>query len=170
MNGTEGTERRFAAIEFRAEGDRLSGVVVPYGVPSNLGRFTETIAPGAFAPIGELRLNVMHVRERSIAVNREGGGLVLDDTPTDLRAQVVLPKYGEGPAVSELVSRRVLTGFSVEMTVSEDTWEGRRRMVKRARLVGLGLVDVPGHEGAILELEKRYTSAGMTPRRARFWL
>ena len=51
-------ERRF--FEFRAEGGDtgvITGVAVPYGVPSTIGRFTETFMPGAFAPLGnEIRV------------------------------------------------------------------------------------------------------------------
>ena len=167
-------ERRF--VEFRAVEDRfISGVAVPYGKASNLGPFTETIAAGAFEPIGELRLNVMHERARAIAVNRPGGGLVLHDSSAELRAEVELPTYGEGQAVAELCARGVLSGFSVEMAVSSDAWEGRSRLVQKASLVGLALVDTPGHDGAVLDLERRFAelqpAPGVAPSRGvRYWL
>ena len=151
----ERVERRY--IELRAlDGNRVSGVAVPYGRPSRVGPFVETIAPGAYAPIGELRLNVMHERARQIAINREGGGLVLHDGPSELRLDLTLPQHGEGPAVAEMIARGVYRGFSVEQRVSQDRWEGRSRLVQRARLVGLALVDEPAHEAALLDLEKRF--------------
>ena len=167
-------ERRF--VEFRAVDDRfVTGVAIKYGRASNLGPFKETILAGAFAPIGELRLNIMHTRERAIACNRPGGGLVLIDTATELRAEVELPTYGEGPAVAELIQRQVLKGFSIELSVKKDVWEGRSRLVQRAALVGLALVDIPGHEASLLDLERRFSelqpAPGVAPSRGvRYWL
>ncbi|MCY3671328.1 MAG: HK97 family phage prohead protease, partial [Alphaproteobacteria bacterium] len=132
-------ERRFAS--FRADGGVVTGVVVPYGQPSEIGAFRETILAGAFGAIGEIRANVQHDRGRSFAINREGGGLALTDGTEALRARVELPEHGEGPAIRELVERGVLAGFSVEMHVKSDSWEGRNRTVERAVLSGLSLVD-----------------------------
>ena len=151
------TERRFAT--FRADGGVVSGVVVPYGWPSEIGTFRETIAAGAFGSIGEVRANVQHDRGRSLAVNREGGGLALADGADALRARLELPEHGEGPAIRELVERGVLAGFSVEMAVKRDAWQGRNRTVEAAELVGLALVDVPAHAGAVAALEARWQAA-----------
>lgn len=90
-------------------------------------------------------------------------------------AEVELPTYGEGQAVAELCARGVLSGFSVEMAVSSDAWEGRSRLVQKASLVGLALVDTPGHDGAVLDLERRFAelqpAPGVAPSRGvRYWL
>ena len=150
-------EHRFAA--FRAEGGVVTGVVVPYGAPSEIGTFRETILPGAFGAIGEIRANVLHDRNRLFAVNRDGGGLVLADGADALRARVDLPEHGEGPAIRELVERGVLAGFSVEMAVKRDAWAGRDRTIESARMLGLALVDVPAHAGAVAALEARWKAA-----------
>ena len=160
-------ERRFAA--FRADGGTVSGVAVPYGVPSEIGTFRETVLAGAFGTLGEVRVNVQHDRGRSIAVNRQGGGLELADAADALRARVELPEQGEGPAIRELVERGVLAGFSIEMKVTQDRWEGRARTVERARLVGLALVDQPAHAGAVAELEARFAAATVAPLPALDW-
>lgn len=161
-------ERRFAA--FRAEGGTVAGVAVPYGAASQIGTFRETILAGAFGTIPEIRVNVQHDRGRSIAVNRAGGGLELADSADALRARVELPEHGEGPAIRELVERGVLGGFSVEMRVTKDRWEGRARTVERAKLVGLALVDQPAHAGAIAELEARFAAMPAPATRRRIWL
>ena len=166
-------ERRFAA--FRADGGTVAGVVVPYGQPSDIGAFRETILSGAFGRIGEVRANVQHDRGRSFAVNRDGGGLHLEDGVDALRARLDLPEHGEGPAVRELVERGVLAGFSVEMMVKRDAWEGRNRTVEAAEIVGLALVDVPAHAGAVAALEARWrttrgTSTSSTSRPVPLWV
>ena len=153
-------ERRFAA--FRADAGVISGIVVPYDVPSDIGTFRETIVAGAFGAIGAVRANVQHDRGRSLAVNREGGGLQLADGSDALRARVELPEHGEGPAVRELVERGVLAGFSVEMRVKRDAWQGRERTVEVAEIVGLALVDVPAHAGAVAALEARWKAVAPT--------
>ena len=154
------TEHRFAT--FRADGGVVSGIVVPYGQPSEIGTFRETIIAGAFGDVGEVRANVQHDRGRSFAVNREGGGLHLADGPDALRARLELPEHGEGPAVRELVERGVLAGFSVEMLVKRDAWQGRERTVEVAQIVGLALVDVPAHAGAVAALEARWKAVAPT--------
>lgn len=154
------SERRFTS--FRAEGNIVEGIAVPYGVPSQIGRFTETISPGAFGEIGAIRANLMHDRTRPIAVNKAGGGLVLEDRADALHARLELPEHGEGPGVLELIERGVIQGWSAEMAVRRDRWEGRSRTVESAYLVGLSLVDQPGHKTALATLEKRWQSCTVT--------
>ena len=162
-------ERRFTT--FRAEGNIVAGIAVPYSVPSTLGRFTETISPGAFGKIGEIRANLMHNRSAPIAVNRAGGGLALEDRADALHARLELPEHGEGPAIRELVERGVLVGFSAEMAVKRDRWEGRSRTVEEAFLVGLALVDAPVHRTALAALEKRWQEAGvLVPQPVPLWV
>jgi len=161
------TSRRFAA--FRADGSRVTGIVVPYGVASDIGRFRETIMAGAFGDIGEVRVNVQHDRGRAFGVNRAGGGLELEDGLEALRAAADLPEHGEGPAIRELVERGVLTGFSVEMRVARDEWQGRDRTILQADLRDLALVDRPAHTGAVAQLEARWREYAPPSPRLDWW-
>ena len=167
-------ERRF--FEFRAEGGDtgvITGVAVPYGVPSTIGRFTETFKAGAFAPIGnEIRVNLQHERGRALARNVEGGGLVLVDSDIELRASLTLPDTVTGQEARALIERRVLTGFSAEFNVKPggDTWRGMDRTVTAATLHGISLVDAPAHVGAQLDMEKRWKVSNGQPARRQIWL
>ena len=86
------------AVELRADSEGvLSGVLIPYGVPSVIGgKFTETFRAGSIGAIGEIRANVMHSRGRALAVHRPGGGLSFENTSTELRARIELPDTTEG--------------------------------------------------------------------------
>ena len=128
-------ERRYA--EFRADGGAVTGVVMPYGVASTIGRFTETFLAGAFNPLGdEIRANLQHVRSRPLARNVQGGGLVLQDSEIELRAALELPGTETGREARELIERRVLTGFSAEFNVKPggESWRGTDRTIRAATL------------------------------------
>ena len=149
-------ERRF--VEIRADdAGRITGVVMPYNTPAKIGRFEEVFLPGAFKPLGDnIRANLQHERSRPLARNIENGGLELSDSEVDLRAALTLPDTMTGQEARELISRRVLTGFSVEFTAIKETWQGVQRTIREATLHGIGLVDSPAHESAKLDMEKRY--------------
>ena len=64
----------------------------------------------------------------------------------------------------------MLVGFSAEMAVRSDRWEGRNRTVESAYLVGLALVDDPVHKSALAALEKRWQEAGvLVPQPVPLW-
>ena len=169
------TEYRYAAFEFRAaEGSSpgtLAGVAMPYGSVADLGGgLRERFDPGAFGPDVEgadVMANWQHAREAPLA-RTGGGGLTLTDGPAALRAVLVLPATAAGRDVAELASRRVLRGFSVEFRSAVDRFEGSVRVVQRAVLTGLGVVDRPAYGDALASLRARALDA-VAPRR-RVWL
>ena len=163
------------AVELRAESEGvLLGTLIPYGVPSTIGgKFTEIWTAGAIGSISEIRCNVMHDRARAIAVHREGGGLTFANTDEALRVRVALPDTSEGRDVRVLVARGVLSGLSAEFRATKDAWVGTQRTILAAQLTGVGIVDVPGHETALVELEARYKETEhreAAPTRRRVWL
>ena len=164
-------ERRF--IECRADASGVvTGIAVHYGRQSRIGRFSEAILAGAFGDLtDDIRCNLMHERSRPLARNVEGGGLSFDDNSERLSVVLELPEHGEGRSARELLQRRVLSGFSVEMIVPPggDVWVGQNRTIRKAKLVGLALVDTPAHDGAIAELESRLKREQPVKRR-RFFL
>ena len=105
---------RAAPVEVRMAGRTLSGVVLRYGERS-VDR-AELFEAGAFAPIGEVSLNLQHDRERVIA-STSAGDLRVIDTPEALRIEAELR---EGSAELSLVRRRALRGLSVEFLVRSE--------------------------------------------------
>ena len=115
----------------------------------------------------------MHDRARAIAVHRKGGGLSFEDTADALRVRLELPDTTEGRDVRVLVSRGILSGLSAEFKALKDEWRGTERTILSAELRGVGVVDVPGHETALVELEARYKASERreaAPARRRVWL
>ena len=108
-------------------------------------------------------MNVQHERSRPLARNVENGGLALTDSDVELRARLTLPDTMTGQEARALIERRVLTGFSVEFVATKETWQGTERTIREATLHGIGLVDTPAHETAVLDMEKRYKEISGEP-------
>ena len=169
-------EYRYAPFEFRAGDDRspgtLAGVAMPYGSIADLGGgLRERFEPGAFGPDvarADVLANWQHAREAPLGRTGTGGGLTLTDGPEALRVELVLPATVAGRDVAELASRRVLRGWSVEFRAAVDRFEGGVRVVQRAVLSGLAVVDRPAYGEALASLRARALDAAM-PRR-RVWL
>ena len=167
-------ERRYAAFEYRAvDGGPgvLSGVAMPYGREAVLpGGLRERFEPGAFGPDVEradVMANWQHMREAPIG-RTGGGGLVLQDGPQELRASLTLPDTTAGRDVATLARSGVLRGFSVEFVTLRDRVNAGVRVVERARLSGLAIVDRPAYRDALATLRARIEGAA-APRR-RIWL
>ena len=135
---------RAAPVEVRMAGRTLSGVVLRYGERS-VDR-AELFEAGAFAPIGEVSLNLQHDRERVIA-STSAGNLRVVDTADALRIEAELR---EGSAELSLVRRRALRGLSVEFLARVERRNRRGlRVISRAALPAIGLVDLGSYRGEI---------------------
>ena len=153
---TDRIEYRYAALEFRDDGAVITGVAMPYGTVARImGAFDESVEPGAFGDVAGLDviLNRMHLRSEPIA--RTGkGGLTLTDSSTELRLKAEIPSYRGD--LRDMVSRGILAGFSVEMHVKAEDWPSPdRRIVKAAKLTGIGLVDRAAYGKATAAIAKR---------------
>ena len=150
------TEKRsIRAAELRAEGRRLSGVVMPYNEVAVLPWGRERFDSGAFSGdrAAEVRLNLQH--QRTILLTRTGAGLTLDDTPQALRMVADLPDTQSARDCVELVRANVLRGLSVEFEAIRERSEGDLRIVESAILSGIGVVDDGAYTGATVEARRR---------------
>ena len=141
-------ERRTIAGEIRAEGRRLSGVVMRFGdiSPSHRERFE----PGAFRMEDAVALNLFHDRERAIAW-QPGGGLELREEDGALRMMAELPPIPAADRALELVRTGEAAGLSVEFRAEAERREGGLRVIEAARLGGIGLVRSPSYEQSRVE-------------------
>ncbi len=167
-------------VEFRANDDSLptvEGSAMVYGrVSEVLPGLRERFHPGAFGDLSgaDVVLNVQHDRSRPLA--RTGGsGLRLNDTTGALEVRAELdPRTRDGADAAALLERRILRGFSVEFIPEDSQFEGGIREVRKARLVGLGLVDSPAHRGSLAHLrqlarECEYSDPELVGRAFRAW-
>lgn len=163
-------QRMVWPAECRADLDAstITGIAMKYGDTASVrGMFNEQIAPGAFGRIGDVVLNVQHDRARPIA-RTDGGGLELRDSADNLFVKAAPVQTREGKDALLMVHHRVLRGFSVEFVADEDSFEGDVRIVKRARLLGIGLVDRPAYGESVAQVAKRM--AALASRSRRRWL
>ena len=152
-------EYRFAPIEYRAESGTVEGVAVNYTdtakIPGPSGLVMESIRAGAFGRVGDVVANIQHDRKRPLA-RTGGGGLDLSDGPERMTARLSLPDTTDGRDARILLDRGVLRGLSVEMIVNDEDYTGRERIINRAELKGLALVDRPAYRLSTAALKRWY--------------
>ena len=134
-------------LEFRVQGRTLTGIALRYGDVSP--DYRERFEPGAFAPIGDVALNLQHDSERVLA--RTGNGLVLADSPRALELRAELT----GRAELDLVRRGALSGFSIEFHAKAERREAGVRVVERAELTGIALCDRGAYPQSKAEVRAR---------------
>lgn len=143
-----GLERRFC--ELRAEGRTLEGEALVYGDEAVFPWGRERIEAGAFAPVGDVILNRQHDRKTPLA-RTGGGGLELNDTPEALRIRASLPETEAANDTLTLVREKILRGLSIEFHSTAERGEGDLRIIEKARLVGVAVVDEPQYPQSLVE-------------------
>ena len=133
-----------AGGEVRLSGRTLAGPVLVYGDTSPGHR--ERFVPGALAPVAAVPLNIQHDPAMVIL---PGGEYELVDGPGALELRAELP---ENSAAIQLVQRGALRGFSIEFSALEEVVDAGVRVVRRAELRGIGLVDTPAYPRSRPEL------------------
>ena len=147
-------EYRFA--EFReVEGRTIYGVAIDYNDTSlRSGGIREMVAPGAFGDVDALDtiLHFQHERARPLA-RTNGGGLLLTDSTERLEVAAEMPETVDGNDALLLAQKGILRGFSTEFHARRERFEGNTRIIEKALLPGLGLVDTPAFpQSTILEV------------------
>ena len=139
------------AFELRRQGDRrLTGIAMRYGSVAQLPFGGERFEPGAFGDIANADIILNHQHDRGIPLARTGGGgLVMDDNERRLILLADLPNTTAANDALELVDKRILRGFSIEFFAQEERFENRIRVVEKADIVGVGLVDRPAYSDSI---------------------
>ena len=147
------TERRRAELR-QGPGRTVEGVAVRYGDLAQLPWGQERVEAGAFAPIGDVILNASHDRTAPLA--RTGGcGLRFDDNAERLALTADLPVTRAADDVLTLVRTGVLRGLSVEFRAVAERFEAGVRVIERATLAGVAVVDTPAYPASEIEARRR---------------
>ena len=160
-------EIRYHACEVRAEGRVLTGTAMPYGSEADIaGVFRERFEPRAFGDVAELDvlLNASHDRAAPLA-RTGGGGLELNDSPQALTFRATLPATARADEVLELVRSRVMRGASVEFHATKERDENGVRVIERATLSAIAVVDRPAYADA--SVAARWLERRPSPRARR---
>ena len=145
-----------APLEVRVDGRTLTGEAMVYGqraVDRN-----ERFEPRALELLEPVVLNLQHDPERRIA-STDDGSLWL--THTD-KALSISTELRAGSAELSLVRRGALTGLSVEFHMIAERRENGLRVIERAALPAIGLVDRGSYRTSV-ELRRAETLA-LEPR------
>ena len=137
---------------FRASGRTLTGRALTYG--DIFPEYRERFLPGAFEPIGEVPLNLQHDHAITLLEPNE---YVLSDNGEALEVRATLP---ERSAAIKLIQRGALNGFSVEFHAKKEYRERGIRVIEKAELVALALVDHPSYPQSTVEVRRRGDRGG----------
>ncbi len=146
-------ERRFLELR-QSEGRLLEGAALVYGDEAVFPWGRERIDPGAFAPLGDTILNRQHDRKTPLA-RTGGGGLELIDSPEELRIRATLPNTPSATETIALVKAKILRGLSIEFHSRQEHQDGDIRIIEKAQLVGVAVVDDPQYEQSIVSARQR---------------
>ena len=154
------TEFRFAELQTPdgpSAGRMLMGICMRYGsIGQGPNGMPEVFTPGAFGDVSNLdiSLNFMHQREKPLA-RTGGGGLTLSDSGSMLSMAATLPRTTEANDALELVRTKVMRGLSVEFFPRQDRMENGTRIIAKAQLVGIGVVDTGAAHHTTLEARRQ---------------
>ena len=142
-------ERRYSPVE--VDGRNLRGVAVRYGEVARLPWGRETFEPGAFGDVASADVILRFQHERSRPIARTPSTLRLVDGPEALTIAAQLPETREADDALALIRAGVLRGLSLEFRAGHAPIVDGIRRVRRAGLLGLGLVDQPAYAGSTVE-------------------
>lgn len=149
-------EKRGFALEIRTKGRRLEGYAATFGTPAVIGgRFTETIAPGAFSgslrsPSDVLAL-VDHDPGRVLARTRSGT-LRLSEDSRGLAFDLDVPDTAAGRDVLALAERGDLGGMSFGFTALDEQRDADRRELRAVELHEISVVLAwPAYDGTVIQ-------------------
>ena len=157
-------EKRGYAAEIRTKGRRLEGYAATFGNPAIIGgRFTETIAKGAFSGSIRSRVDVLalvdHDPSRVLARTRSGT-LRLSEDSRGLAFDLDIPDTQAGRDVLALAERGDLGGMSFGFTALDEQRDGDKRELRAVELHEISIVLAwPAYDGTVIQARSQSQSA-----------
>lgn len=145
-------ERRCFELRESSNSRLITGITMMYKRQTKLAFGHEMFMPGVFGDVRELDiiLNLQHQRVAPLA-RTGGGGLELDDNHMRLMVRAELPETRDADDTLELIRTKVLRGLSIEFDAIEERFENRVRIIDKAILYGVGVVDRPAYADATVQ-------------------
>ncbi len=143
---TQTIERRYAD-GVTLDGRKLTGVAMKYGAGGVKNGQRERFEPGSLIPKGDVILNAHHDRARPLA-RTGGGGLELRDSAASLAIEATLPNTRDADDTIALVEAGILRGLSVEFRALSERREAGVRVIEKAELFGVAVVDTGAYPDA----------------------
>ena len=166
--------RRVVGVEWRAGAmdgpGELRGVAMRFGDVAELPWGRERFDPGSLTAAADgVILNVQHERGRPLA-RFPDGGLELDFDAAELRIRARVADTSDGRDTVALVRAGVLRGLSVEFRPDDERLEDGVRIVTRARLSGIAVVDDGAYDTATVNAYRaRARDIGQTRGPSIWW-
>ena len=151
------SEIRFERVASYSGPGVLSGALLTYGDEAIITRDMrrERFAARSVYLSPSISLNLQHDQER-ILIESLGDSLRVNDTPEALRVRVELQDTALGREAASDVRAGKLRGFSAEFdALAEHEDHGGVRVIDRAILQRLGLVDSPAYPKSTVEIRAR---------------
>lgn len=137
-------EKRSFGVEIRAKGRRLEGYAATFNTETRIdGRFTETIAPGAFSPSIKAGRDVLALVDHDparVLARTKSGTLRLSQDTKGLAFDLDLPDTTAGRDVLALAERGDLGGMSFGFTILDEKRTGDRRELRAVDLKEISVV------------------------------
>ena len=135
-------------FELRSEPNGFSGTIVDYSDRASIRGVPERFMPGS-VEFDDVILNLMHDRSQPVA--RTGTEyLTIDDSPRALTLSAKYPDTVYGNRARELVEAGVLRGLSAEFVAVEERMQAGTRIIDKAKLYGVGIVDRPAYQQSMI--------------------
>lgn len=160
-------QRRALGLEVRAKGRKLEGYAALFGREARIGRFRETISPGAFSRSLTSDRDVLglvdHDPSRLLARTRSGT-LRLSEDSRGLAFDLDVPDTQDGRDLLALAERGDLGGMSFGFNVPTggEQWTADHRELRAVDLFEVSVVLAwPAYDGTIVEAR---SLSGQQPR------
>ena len=149
-------EIRFCEVRISEAERTIEGTIVRFDDTAEIGGvFRERVNAGAFTMRPDMILNAQHDRSKPLSKlnsTKEASMSIRQDKDAyTMRASIARTTIGDDALYN--VRNGLLNGFSVEMRVHEDDWreDATLRVIKRATLSGIALVDRPAYPQSSVE-------------------
>ena len=162
-------EYRFAPLKLD-EGERqVLGTAVPWDSIGHGDKGPERFMRSAFGPVEDFQMfNLTVQHDRGLGVSAD---LNFRDTVKGLEVAATLANTTRGKDTLEEIRAGILRGFSIEFIALEERQENRVRVLDRALLLGLSIVDIPAYPSASVDeiRNRRIKKAQRRAKRRRFF-